>query len=82
MLHKIKCNANYAFMEHDYLALLATGHGPSKPTFTEDTSSIPKQCFSNFFDSAAINPDTPRCITYKILGKFVNFTTYMIPWII
>lgn len=35
MLHKIKYNANYAFMEHDYLAFLATGSGPSKLIFTE-----------------------------------------------
>lgn len=79
MLHKIKCNANYAFMEHDYLALLATGSGPSKLIFTEDTSCIPKQSFCNFFDLAAINPDAPSCNTYNISAMFVNFTTYMIP---
>lgn len=34
-------------MEHDYLALLAIGSGPSKQILTEDTSSIANRCFSD-----------------------------------
>lgn len=59
MLHKIKRNANYAFMEHDYLALLAIGSGPSKQILTEDTSSIPNRRFSDLFELAALNSDAP-----------------------
>lgn len=71
MLHKIKCNANYAFMEQDYVALLAMGSGPSQLTLTGDTCCIPKHCFPNSLD-----PDAPLCNTYNMFG---NFTTYMSP---
>lgn len=82
MLHKIKRNVNYAFMEHDSLALLALGSGPAKPIVTEDTSCIPKERFSSFFNLAAINPDAPLGNTYNISAQFGSFATSMMPQII
>lgn len=48
MLHKIKRNANYAFMEHDYLALLAIGSGPSKQILTETQALFQTGAFQTF----------------------------------
>lgn len=51
-------------MEHDYLALLSIGSGPSKLIFTDETNCIPKQCFSDFSDLVATNPDALSCNNY------------------